>query len=144
MHHPLRLEWELRLATGALQDRTERTKAWRSRLGAARNRRYDADNIVFLHGRLVLLEIADILIIQIDIHEAADLSFIGKEMPAQVAVLRSQAGQRLSHGFSLELYRILLPCVLAQWSWDDHLYGHSHSFVPLKHAYSRKSCFFEE
>jgi hypothetical protein len=76
------------------------------------NRRNDADNVVGSHGRLVLLKITDILVIQIDIYEAPNLAVIRKEVTTQLTVLSRQAGQSLSHRFCFDLDGVLLPCVL--------------------------------
>ena len=52
------------------------------RIGAARHRRNDADRVARLHRRLLFLQIADVLVVQIDVDEAPQLALLVVEVLA--------------------------------------------------------------
>src|SRR5713101_7265002 len=59
--------------------------------GAAGDRRHNADGVAVLGRGIFLCKVANILIVYIDVYEAAQLSVLGEQLLAQVAKLRSQA-----------------------------------------------------
>src|SRR5258707_15224739 len=58
--------------------------------GAAGDRRHNADGVAVLGRGIFLCKVANILIVYIDVDEAAQLSVLGEQVLAQVAKLRSQ------------------------------------------------------
>ncbi len=51
---------------------------------AAGDRRHDADRVACLHARLILLQVANVFVVYVDVHEAAQPAVIGKEMLLQL------------------------------------------------------------
>ncbi len=97
----------------------------------ASDRGHDTDNVVILKGSLVLLEIADVFVIQVDVNETADFPVFGKEVPAQVSVARRDPRKRLSYGLRLDFYRILLPRILPQRSGNNDFNGHRELYTSI-------------
>ena len=64
---------------------------------AARHRRDDAERVARLQGGVFLLQVADVLVVQVDVDEAPQLAFVVVEVLAQVAVGRDQVRQRFAH-----------------------------------------------
>ena len=58
--------------------------------------------------RRVLVQVADVFVVQVDVDEAAQLAFIVEELLAQVGILRGQRGQHFADGGAGELDGILL------------------------------------
>src|SRR5579864_260799 len=84
----------------------------------------DADGIAIL-GRSVLFgQIANIFVVHIYVHEAAQLPIVRKEVLAQIAEFRGQTPQRLAHCCRPDLRGIALPRVNPQRRWNNYLYPH--------------------
>ena len=43
------------------------------------------------------LQVADVLVVEVDVHEAAELALVREKMPAQLGVLPSQGSQQITH-----------------------------------------------
>jgi len=76
-----------------------------------------------LRRRLFLAEIADIFVIQIHIHEAAQLPFVGKQMLAQLAEFNRQLAERFANGPRWKLRRIAFCRKYSQRRGNNHLTG---------------------
>ena len=67
-------------------------------LSSAGNRRNNSDRIRFLDGRFVLVQIADVLIVEIDIHKGAQLAVFREEMLAQAGMQGNKIAECLANG----------------------------------------------
>jgi hypothetical protein len=85
--------------------------------------RHNGNTITVLHCGGVLLQIADIFIVEVDVYERPQFPVIGIEVAAQVRVLGHEVGKGLADGSGLYFNRRLLPGVLAQGRRDLDL-GH--------------------
>src|SRR3990172_3800835 len=81
----------------------------------------DAHHIRLLHRCALFLQVADVLVVQINVDEAAQLAVVGVEVPAQVAVLGDELLQELPHRLRLQVQRLLLAGVLPERRRDDDL-----------------------
>jgi hypothetical protein len=70
--------------------------------------------IAVADGRRFLLQIANILVVQINIHKRPQLAFIGIKMTTQIGMLRNQATQGLPDIAPLDLNSRLLARILPQ------------------------------
>src|SRR5580692_5166651 len=91
---------------------------------AAGDRRHDADRIAVFGGRVFLLQVTNILVIEVDIHEAANAAVIGVKVLAQIRVGSGKLCQGLPDSGRIELHACLLACKLPQGSRNLELYGH--------------------
>jgi hypothetical protein len=81
---------------------------------ASGNRRHYRNSITVPDCGGFFLQVADVFVIQVDIHKRAQFAVFGVKMPPQVRVFRNQSGQGLGDGPSVNLDRRLLTGVLAQ------------------------------
>src|ERR1019366_2799663 len=91
----------------------------------AGDRRHDADRVSVLGSRIFLVQEANVLVIQIYIHEAADSSVVGIEMLAQLGEARRQAVKRLAHRGGATFDARLLSGELAKRRRNQDLYSHT-------------------
>src|SRR5260370_21671939 len=88
------------------------------------NRGHNADRIAILGRSIFFRQIANILVVYIHVHEAAQLAIVGEEMLAQIAEFRGQPSQRLADRGRLDLRGIALPCVSAKRRRNNHFHSH--------------------
>src|SRR5260370_24783774 len=88
------------------------------------NRGHNADRIAILGRSIFFRQIANILVVYIHVHEAAQLAIVGEEMLAQIAEFRGQPSQRLADRRRLDLRGIALPCVSAKRRRNNHFHSH--------------------
>src|SRR5260370_4108794 len=88
------------------------------------NRGHNADGIAILRRSIFFRQIANILVVYIHVHEAAQLAIVGEEMLAQIAEFRGQPSQRLADRGRLDLRGIALSCVSAKRRRNNHLHSH--------------------
>ena len=81
--------------------------------GSPGNRRHDADDITRLELGRVALEIADVIVVDVDVHEVPQLAVVGIEMPLEVGELRGQGGQHFADGAAFGVDGVLLAGVRA-------------------------------
>ena len=81
---------------------------------ASGNRRHDGDIITIFHCRSIFLQVADVFVVEIHIHESTQFAFIRIEMAAQIRMLRHQFGQRPTHRCGFQLHRGMFSGILAQ------------------------------
>jgi len=60
------------------------------------------------------LQVADILVVEVDVNKGAELAVIGVEVAAKVRMLGNQPGKGLAYSAALNLHRTLLSGVLPQ------------------------------
>jgi len=100
---------------------------------------YDADRIPVLGARILFVEEAYILIIQINIHKTADSSLIGVEMLAQLGKAACQTAERLTYR-SRATFNARLPSgELAERRRNQDLYGHTVISPLIEHLVARDS-----
>src|SRR5229473_8315728 len=66
--------------------------------GAAGDRRHNANGVAVLGRGIFLCKVANILIVYIDVYEAAQLSVLGEQVLAQLAEFGGQPAQGFAHG----------------------------------------------
>ena len=76
---------------------------------AARNGWHDADRVAVFNDCVFLLQVTDIFVVHIDVHEAADAPVVGVQVFAQVPVCGRQPLQRLPYLFVIF---VLFPMVI--------------------------------
>ena len=60
------------------------------------------------------MQVADILVVEVDVNKGAELAVIGVEVAAKVRMLGDQPAKGLAYGAALNLHRTLLSGVLPQ------------------------------
>ena len=66
------------------------------RLAASGDGGHDGNGITILHGRGFFLQVANVLVIQVDVHEGAQLAILGVEMAPQLRMLGDQTGEGIA------------------------------------------------
>src|ERR1017187_1604850 len=102
----------------------------RGHRGAAGDGRHQRNGVGVLGCRRVLAEVANILVVEIDVDEAAHLAFVVEDLFAQVGELRRQRVQHFAHGSAGDGDRILLAGELPQGRGDQN-FGHFSNSAPL-------------
>src|SRR5581483_5911733 len=85
---------------------------------------HDTDGIAILGGRIFLFQITNILVIEVDIHEAANAAILGVEVLAQVSVRAGQLLERVADRSGIELHSRLLAHELPQGGRNFKLHCH--------------------
>src|SRR6266571_9387129 len=88
-----------------------------SRARPARDRRHNGNSIAFSQGRVFLLQVADVFVVQVHVDEGPQFAVIGKKMAAQVGVLSGEFPERFADVAGGDIHRVLFFSVLAQRSW---------------------------
>ena len=78
-------------------------------LSAPGNRRHDRDIITVLHRCCIFLQVSDVLIVEVNVYESPQFTFICIQMAAQIRMQRHQFSQCRSHSFGIELHRACFP-----------------------------------
>src|SRR5258706_15481550 len=91
---------------------------------AAGDGRNDADGVAILRGRVLFRKITNVLVVHVDVDEAAQLAFFGEEMFAQVRELRSEMAERFPHSTGGELSGVTLSRIGAKRRWNHYFHGH--------------------
>jgi hypothetical protein len=97
------------------------------RVGPARHRWHDADRVARLERRLLAIEVADVLVVHVDVDEAAELSVIVVQMTAQIAVPGDKRLEQLADGTAVELHDILPVGERPERCRDQNPMGHDMS-----------------
>ena len=92
----------------------------RGRFHPARDRRDDADGVAAVHRRLLVLQIADILVVHVDVDEAAQLSLLVVEMGLEAAVPPRQIGEQFAHGRAGDVDGVLFIRVRPERRRDEN------------------------
>src|SRR5262249_34071980 len=93
------------------------------------NRWDDANHIAIFGWRLFLAEIADVLVIQIDVYEAAQLPFFSEKVFAQFAEFHRQFAERFTDCLRRKFRGITPRRKNSQRGWDN--YFDSHVFLSV-------------
>src|SRR5262249_40516652 len=91
----------------------------------AGDRRHDTHYVTVLGRRVLLRQVADVFVVDVHVHETAQLALVGKQVFAQVPKLAGQVPKRFAHRPGHKLRRVSLPCVNAQGGWNHHFHWHS-------------------
>ena len=91
---------------------------------AAGDRRDDADRVARRDRRLLFLQVADVLVVQVHVDEAPQLALVVIQVRLQAAVPARQVGEQLADGRAVGLDRILLIRVRSQRSWNQDFRRH--------------------
>ena len=78
------------------------------------NRGHYGNVITVFYGGGVLLQIADVFIVQVDIDESAELAVVVIEMTSQVGVLGDKSRKGFSDSRTFDFNRRLFPSILPQ------------------------------
>src|SRR5579864_8572470 len=79
-----------------------------SSFSAAGDGGHDADRVALLHGSFFSLQIANVLIVDVDVDEAAQAAIVGVQMLLQVAELRRERIQCVADGAGFEIDALVL------------------------------------
>ena len=94
----------------------------------SRNRRDDADFIAVFERRLAVFEEADVLLVDIDVHEAAHLAFFIHEAFLDAGEARLQFDERLADGGGVDFDQLLVVGQLAERRGDADFFWHKFNF----------------
>lgn len=84
----------------------QRGQGRRGDIDAAGDRRDDAHRIARLERRLILLQVADVLVVHVHVDEAPELALVREEVFPKPGELGGQAGEQLADGGAVKLDRI--------------------------------------
>src|SRR5256885_5156239 len=94
---------------------------------AACNRGNDADRVSVLRRRIFFGQIANIFIVHVHVHEAAQLPLFREQMLSQIPEFRGQMPQSLAHRRRLHFREVALPRINTQRRRNNHFHGHHFS-----------------
>ncbi len=98
-------------------------------LPASGDRRHNGNVITVLHRSGVFLQVADILVIEVNVDKSAQFAVVGIEMAAQFRMLGDQVRERIADGPAGHLDRSLFARILPQRGWNMDL-GHRPYMMP--------------
>ena len=78
------------------------------RATSAGDGRHDAQRVARLHRRLLLLQVADVFVVQVHVDEVPQLALVGVEVLLQSVVPRRQVGQQFADGGAADFHGFLL------------------------------------
>jgi hypothetical protein len=81
--------------------------------GTASDGGHDGEAVVFVHWGAFLAQIADIFVIQVNVHEGSQFALISIQVTSQIRVRRGQRGKRLAHVIGLHVNTRLLARILS-------------------------------
>ena len=93
-----------------------------------RRRRHDAQRVARLHRRLLLLQVADVLVVQIHVDEVPQPPLVGVEVLLQAVVAGGEVLEQLADGGSGHFHRLLLVGERPQRRRDVNRVRHESSF----------------
>ena len=111
-------------------------QAFRSRLDgrkvAAGDGGHDAHHVTFLHRGPVFLQIADILVVDIDVDEVADLPLLVQQVWLELGKMTDQSVDHLAHGIAGQFHLVPIAREMPQRHRQEHLQSHfsSSRFIP--------------
>ena len=91
---------------------------------ASRDRRDDADFVAVFERRLAVFEEADVLLVDIDVDEAAHLAFFIHEAFLDAGEARLQFDERLADGGGVDFDELLVVGQLAERRGDADFFWH--------------------
>src|SRR5438270_7412441 len=93
---------------------------------ASSNGRHYGNTIIILQRGRFLLQVADVFVVEVNVHKGAQLAVLGVEMAAQVGMPGNQAVEGLADIRGADVHRGLLVGVLAERSGDVNLCHSAH------------------
>ena len=94
------------------------------RIRPARHRRDDADGVARLERRLLAIEMADVLVVDVHVHEAAQLAVVVVQVAAEIAVFADQRLEQLANGAAVDFHDILPVRERPERCRDQNPMGH--------------------
>src|SRR5258707_11893713 len=91
---------------------------------AARDGRDNTDGVSVLGGRVLFRQIANVLVIHVNIDKAAKFSVIGEKMFTQIGKFGGETAQSFPHGRRFEFGRIALARIGAKRRRDNYFHCH--------------------
>src|SRR2546428_3329779 len=85
----------------------------------ARDARDDRNRVSFLQGGRILLEIADVLLVDVDVHEIPQAAVVRIEMTSKLVEAVHEVSEGLFDAFGLDLHRIVVRRVLTESRRND-------------------------
>lgn len=92
---------------------------------ASRNRRNDADFIAVLQRRVLVLQKADVLFVDVNVHKAAHFAFVIDEPFLDAGKLALQFRDRFADGFGIDLHEFLFVREFPKRSWNANFDCHN-------------------
>ena len=96
---------------------------------ASRNRRDDADFVAVFEWGFRVLEEADVFLVHVDVHEAADFAFFVHEPLGDAGVAGLQFGDRRANGGGVDFDQLLVVGQLAERRWDSNFLCHKFTSI---------------
>ena len=84
----------------------------------AGDRGHQRERVAVFCGGGVLAQVADILVVQVDVDETAYLALVGEDLLAQIGELRGECAQHFAYGAAGNGDGILFPGELSQGRGD--------------------------
>src|SRR5271155_4829104 len=109
----------------------------------SRDRRDDADLITVLERRIAVFEEADVLLVDIDVDEAAHLAFFIHETFLDAGETRLQFDERLADGGGVDFDQLLVIGQLAERRGDADFFWHKLNFNFKNHYTNSEISTFE-
>ena len=96
-----------------------RGEAIHEREGTARDARHDRDRVAGFERRAVLRQVADVLLVHVDIHEIPEAAVLGKQVASELVVPLDEVVEGLTNALRLDLHRVLIARVLPERRRDE-------------------------
>src|SRR5439155_17257049 len=85
-----------------------------------RDARHDRDRVAGLQRRAIRRQVADVLLVHVDIHEIPEAAVLGKQMASELTVPLDEVVEGLTNALRLDLHRALIARVLpARGRYED-------------------------
>jgi hypothetical protein len=81
--------------------------------GAASDGGHDGEAVVFVHRGAFLVQIADVFVVQINVHKGTQFALISIQVTPQIRVRRGQLRERLTYVLGLHVNARLLARILS-------------------------------
>src|SRR5262245_35008914 len=92
--------------------------------GSSCDRRNDADRVSRLHRRVLFLEIADVLVVQVDVDETPELALLVVEVRREPGVRRGEIDEQLANRRAVDFDSVLLSSERPKRSRNQNLVSH--------------------
>src|SRR5213594_3200252 len=96
-----------------------RSQPIHQRKRTARDARDDRDRVAFLQGGRILLEVADVLLVDVDVHEVSQSAGVRVQMTPKLVEAVHEVAEGLFDAFGLDVHRIVVRRVLTKGRRND-------------------------